>query len=318
MLSFKSLIKSQLSLSLKLVDPIDRGFSVKNKSSYIRLKTIGLSFLTGYHAALKDHEVSIDEQLRPVNDIYKGFAYEGAAMSLALRDFIFRGNRFEKFVNDEGKNHIYMSYVGAGWAIARSPHVNYKKFLDKLDPLLKWLVIDGHGFHDGYFSPEKVIHQHFVPAKYCNNYAKRVYTQGVGRSMWFFTGGDPELVSILIKAFPVDRRGDLWSGVGLACAYAGGVSDLVYNELKRNSMEYLPELAQGVAFACKARHLANLATNHTETASSIICGIPSEEAASLTDAALERISSGKEELYDLWRQEIQIIFMQEGGEHGIL
>jgi enediyne biosynthesis protein E3 len=291
---------------------------VKDDHTYNRLKTVGISFLAGYHAALENQLVSLDDQLYILNDLYKGFAYEGAAMALALKDFLsLRGNRFEKFIENEGEPHLYMAYVGAGWALARCPQINYKRFLSKLDPLLKWLVIDGFGFHDGYFQPGKAFYQQKVPKKFLGSYAERAYTQGLGRSMWFYTAGDVEAITRLINIFPEKRRADLWSGIGLACAYAGGGSDSVYSELKESSRNYLPELAQGVAFACKARIRASLITTHTEKAATVICNASSKEAARITDMAMHELE-GNRGLYENWRLNIQNKLMGKGSNHGIL
>lgn len=319
MLNPRSITKSFLNLSLKLVDPADRGFLVKDTITYNHLKKVGIAFLSGYHAALKDHEISIKDQLELADREYKGFAYEGAAMSLALRDiFFFKGNRLERFISQEGKEHIYMSYVGAGWALARCPHVNFKKYIDRLDPILKWLVIDGYGFHDGYFYPQKAILQQVVPKKLLEGYASRAYTQGIGRSLWFFTGGEINEIVTSIESFPESRRSDLWSGIGLASAYAGGKNSEVYENLKRLSNNYWPDLAQGVAFACKARHLANLITEHTEYASSIICGVSSIEAALLTDKALDEQEELNDNTYESWRVSIQKNLEREGLYHEVL
>lgn len=319
MLSLRSIVKSHLSLSLNLVDPATRGFLVRDEITYNHLKKVGISFLCGYHAALKDHEISIKDQLELVDRQYKGFAYEGAAMSLALRDIFFvKGDRLDRFNSQEGKEHIYMSYIGAGWALARCPHVNYKKYLDRLDPILKWLVIDGYGFHDGYFYPQKAILQQVIPKKFLGSYASRAYSQGIGRSLWFFTGGEINEIVTHIESFPESRRSDLWSGIGLASAYAGGKNSEVYEDLKRLSKNYWPELAQGVAFACKARHLANLITDHTEYASSIICGVSSIEAALLTDKALDDQEELDENTYESWRVSIQKNLEREGLYHDVL
>src|SRR3712207_8380154 len=46
--------------------------------------------------------------------------------------------------------------------------------------------------------------------------------QGLGRSLWFVQGADVRRIPATVNAFPAERRPDLWSGLGLACGYAGG------------------------------------------------------------------------------------------------
>jgi hypothetical protein len=46
-----------------------------------------------------------------------------------------------------------MAHVGIGWAIARLPWLRRRieQPLNRLDSLLRWLAVDGYGFHEGYF-----------------------------------------------------------------------------------------------------------------------------------------------------------------------
>ena len=54
-----------------------------------------------------------------------------------------------------GDEHVYMAYVGVGWAMARLPRVLWSR-LYAPDPLLRWLVLDGYGFHQAYFRTDTV------------------------------------------------------------------------------------------------------------------------------------------------------------------
>ncbi len=127
-----------------------------------------------------------------------------------------------------------MTYVGIGWLLARLPggiqgylrrlqQVGAKGLspLQKLDPLLGWLAIDGYGFHQGYFHWRKYI-QGILPPKNLSGYSCRVFDQGLGRSLWFVKGANIHAIEEAIAQFQPQRRADLWSGIGLACGYAGG------------------------------------------------------------------------------------------------
>src|SRR5882762_2527868 len=100
-----------------------RGFSSAKPQVRDRLEHVGIIFLVGYHAALQENELeALIVSLERVELEHRGFAYEGAAMALALRDAVTLGsNRLTEFMEGAAKRHIYMLHVGAGWACARLP-----------------------------------------------------------------------------------------------------------------------------------------------------------------------------------------------------
>jgi len=223
--------------------------------------------------------------------------------SLASR----RCRRLQRFLNGPGKSHIYMIHVGVGWAIARVPWLRRRvdKVLNRLHPILRWLALDGYGFHSGYFDWRRYIRRQ-VKLGSLSNHGQRVFDQGLGRSLWFVDCADVPRIRQTIAAFHPGRHGDLWSGVGLACAYAGGVSESALLVLKCAADLYLPEVAQGVAFAAQARTRAGNLTDHTELACQLLCGMSARDAAWITDEALLEISgSPRVCAYEDWRQNIQ-------------
>jgi hypothetical protein len=227
-------------------------------------------------------------------------------MGLALLDCFtpWRKDRWRTFTDGLAKHHIYMMHVGLGWALARLRR-SVTPCLAKLDPLLGWLVVDGYGFHEGYFNWPRCVEQHAIPTP-LNGYERRVFDQGLGRSIWFVKGADVAAIVNAINGFPSARHHDLWSGAGLACAYAGGCDRAAVESLRAAAVEHLPALAQGVAFAAKTRQRAANLNRHTEYTCRVICGHSADEAAAITDAALENL---REEnglpAYETWRRRIQ-------------
>ena len=203
-----------------------------------------------------------------------------------------------------------MIHVGVGWAISRVPWLrsNFHHAVADLDPLLRWLAADGNGFSDFYFKFNYFLRK---PARLnqLQGYARHAYAQGVGRSLWFVTGAKAELISQSISRLPRSLHGDLWSGVGLASAMAGG-SDRAEIELVRSlAGDHRSALAQGAAFAAKARQQADNAAQHTETACQILCGLDADSAAQLTDATRRCLpEDGNVPAYEIWRQRIQSQF----------
>jgi hypothetical protein len=147
-----------------------------------------------------------------------------------------------------------MTHVGVGWAIARVPWLrrNVDKCLAQLDPLLGWLAIDGYGFQSGFFHAPNSIGAKTYPNG-LSKYARRVFDQGLGRSLWFVEGADVSRISLTIASFHNTRRADLWSGIGLASAYAGGADGPALECLREAAKGYITHMAQGAAFAAKAR-----------------------------------------------------------------
>jgi hypothetical protein len=184
-------------------------------------------------------------------------------------------------------------------------HRSIDKVLAPLDPLLRWLVLDGYGFHEGFFHWPKYLNGQPIP-KHITGYAARVFDQGLGRSLWFIEGCSVARLRETVAVFPEGRRADLWSGIGLASVYAGEASDAELVKLLDAAGEFRPQLAQGAAFAAKARHRAGIATPYTNAAAWILCGMSSADAAAVTDAALENLpANGAEPAYELWRKRIQ-------------
>lgn len=282
-----------------------------------RLEDIGRVFVQGYQAALNDAGLeALRNELNCVAAEVKGFAFEGAAFGLALLDYLTpwgRHRRLGQFLAGPGANHSYMVHVGIGWAIARLPWLrrNGMACLKHLDPVLRWLALDGYGFHEGYFHWPRYIIERELP-NWLSGYGRRVFDQGLGRSLWFVDGADPDRLPITIAALDSSRHADLWSGVGLACAYAGGLNAAGMNTLKQAASQYVPQLAQGAAFAAKTRQRAGNYAEHTELACRIFCGCTADAAALITDETLANLTvNGTEPAYEAWRKTIQTRFAEE-------
>ena len=315
----QSFIQYFLGISPKEVFFARRGFRAEDDRAVTHLETVGKTFLAGYHSALlcKNNE-KLEEKLAEVENSLRGFAFEGAAMGLTLLDRLTprKTNFTKKFLEGEaGLSHIYMTHVGIGWALARLPWTRFRILpnINDFDPLLKWLIVDGFGFHEGYFKPRRYFQPKILP-KWIAGYARRVFSQGLGRSLWFVEGTNVEAVAQTILNMPETMRTDLWSGVGLACAYAGKVETGELEKLRNLARGFQAHLAQGVAFAAKTRRRAGNMTAHTELACRILCHRTADEAALITDAALENLPSREDSEnpnYEIWRRRIREKFSAE-------
>ena len=308
--SLQSLSRRLFSISLKEVTFAHRGFRGGDEKARAQLEHIGITFLYGYHAAIENPEpLALARELKSVERELGGFAFEGAAMGLALLDMLtpWKRDRWSSFFSQFAEAHCYMAHVGVGWALARL-HPWVKSLPSGLDPLLRWLILDGYGFHEGYFHWKKYVNGH-ASLQRVSGYTRRAFDQGLGRSLWFIEGADAERIPLTIASFPAARRADLWSGVGLACAYAGGVKREDIEKLRRTAAPFRSHMAQGAAFAAKARQRACNPAEHTEMACEVLCSLSAKAAARITDAALKDLQSeGEVPAYEIWRQRIQTNF----------
>jgi enediyne biosynthesis protein E3 len=287
-----------------------RGFHVKNDDARARLERIGVTFLTGYgYAAEARTVVEAEHRLDELDREVRGFGYEGAAMAFAVRDGLPIGgsDRVAQFLAGQGRQHAYMIYVGVGWAMARLPRFRWSR-LTATDPLLRWLVLDGYGFHQAYFHTRQYVTEHYReaqtpwPADGPRWYAQHAIDQGIGRALWFIGGTDVDQVTTLISGFSAERQPDLFSGTGLAATYAGGADAVELSLLAERAGEHLPQLMQGAVFAATARFEAGLVTPHTEVAIKQLCGITPAEAAQLSLDC--RPAGAQDDLpaYEIWRR----------------
>ncbi len=322
---WRALRRRLLTPSISATKLETRGFHDKSQAARELLETVGETFLTGYGYAAEARTTDEGaDRLDGVPAQYRGFAYEGAAMGFAVRDALPVGGagKFTRFIAGPADDHIYMAYVGLGWAMARVPRFRWPK-RDSTDPLLRWLVLDGYGFHQAYFRTDRYVHEHFQDPRFPwpaggpaheRAYANRVIDQGIGRALWFVAGTDADLVATLIDKFPESRRPDLYSGAGLAATYAGGADEDELEVFLRRAGELRPQVAQGSAFAAEARVRAGLVVPHTHVATRVFCGMSPSEAARIThDVRPDQPVEGDLPAYEVWRQRIAEKFASFGG-----
>jgi hypothetical protein len=293
-----------------------RGFYDKGPEARAVLETVGSSFLAGLSSAAGARDVAeVDRDLADMPTRFKGFAYEGAAMGFSLVDAMSPGRpwRTAAFFAGPGDPHIYMAYVGVGWAMARLPHLLWgRAAAAATDPLLCWLVLDGYGFHQAYFKTDtyvfgrRPITNFPWPNEGPPAYAARVIDQGIGRAIWFVAGSEPLAAANLIDGFPTERHEDLYSGAGLAATYAGGASEEELRLFLQRSGEHAPFVAQAAAFASQARARAGLLVEHNDLAAKVFCGMSAADAAKVTDELLPAPTARVNGLpaYEVWRRAI--------------
>lgn len=285
-------------------------FGEGDSKAAFRLETVVSTVTKGCHVTLQSSNFdTLVARMHEFEPELRGYAYEGAGVGLAALDCMLPWkNRTRAFIDGPGAPYIYAVHIGAGLALARMRR-NPEKFLSRLDPVLGWMALDGYGFHAGFFARKRYVEKQIVP-RHLSAYGRRVFDHGIGRSIWFVVGANPEQIAATIAAFPEQRQADLWSGVGLGCGYTGGVDQAALERLQDVAGPYKAPLAVGVAIAAHARRLAGSPAPYAELACEVLCGASCDEAARIVGAAfLDLPIGGARSAYEIWRQRLEEHFV---------
>lgn len=271
------------------------GYDECDARSRMHLEKIFRVFIDGYQIAMKNSDLQlvcdrIDERF---DDHFRGFAYEGVGMYLAINDLMipWRKSRLKTFVEGPAAKYDYISAVGAGFAVARVPMAlkRVESFVKKLSPAIGWCVPDGYGFHQGIFHHHTYVDQCKEAPSNFPDYAKQLFDSGIGRSIWWVKGADPQRIKECIDKFPVSRRPELWCAIGLASAYAGTHDESVLPELKELSGNYVGDYLSGIPFAARMRQNGGNYSSWTDHACAGMLKMTTDEAGSFVWGTLENI-----------------------------
>jgi hypothetical protein len=307
-----------LAPSMASVSSASRNFPGSGTPAARRLDRIPQAVVCGFEWGVEAPELwEIERRLDMVEPELRGFAYEGAAMACTILDAmaVRRRQYARDLLSGPGAPHIFLTYIGVGFAMARLPRVLWKNVLPELPesayhPTMSWLAVDGYGFDRAYFDTRRWVDEQYVPKPYpwegAPGYFPRVVDQGIGRALWFIHGARVPEVAAAVTRFAEDRQADLWSGVGLAATFAGGTDSRGLAHLRNLAGENWPQLALGAVFAATAREHASFVPAHTKIATRALAGISVPGAVALADSTAG--SAGAQSLapaYELWRQRIR-------------
>ncbi len=322
--SLGSVRRLLLTPQLREVSFAKRGFPAVPSAATQRLEAIPQAVICGFEWGIDARDQwEVERRLGLVDAEFQGFAYEGVTMAFTILDVMGRGHRTRDLLTGPGREHVFLAYIGMGFAMARLPRRLWKKVVpdlagDPYYPTMSWLAVDGYGFDRAYFDTRRWVDEQKLPASYSwdgsPDYFLRAVDQGIGRALWFVHGAHAADVATAVDRFASHRRADLWSGAGLAATFAGGCDAAGLEVLRREAGGYWPQLALGTIFAVKARTYAGMVPDHTMTACSVLAGMSIDKAVALADATcVTPQPQAPEPAYELWRQRIRASFEPGSG-----
>jgi hypothetical protein len=329
-----SLRRLMLSPSLAEVTFARRGFPGAGSPAAGQLEAVPHAVICGFEWGIDARDQwEVERRLALIEPEQRGFAYEGATMAFTIVDAMGprrRRRRTRDLLLGSGQPHIFLTYIGIGFAMSHLPRPLWKNVLPDLSgspyyPTMSWLAVDGYGFDLAYFHTAKYVDEQRVPPPYPwqgdPDYFLRAVDQGIGRALWFMHGADPAGVSAAVRGFAGHRQADLWGGVGLAATFAGGCPAEGLAALRAAAGSHAPELGQGSVFAAKARVYAGYVPAHTEVGTGVLAGLSPADAASLADDCVVAepaagAPAGPVPAYELWRRRVaDRIAAQTGAAH---
>ena len=288
-----------------------RGIEVSDPEACRRLESGAPYFARGFKGAMTDTRADrIAKRFDQIDPDFRGFAFEGSGMALSVLDALLPPRRrLAELLERHGDKWSTLVYIGVGWTWARVGKIPARP-PDRFDRVLGWLTFDGAGFHEGFLKRDDYVDGQKRPPGLPEP-ALRIFDQGVGRSLLFVRGDDPEAVRDTIDAFPAERRPDLWSGVGLAATYAGGLGEQRVARLRELAHPHESWLAQGAAFAVMARVRAGNETPDTAIGAHVLCGAPVSEVAEQAEAALREVPRDTDSPLEAWQARLRQTFAPE-------
>ncbi|WP_082942966.1 DUF1702 family protein [Mycobacterium sp. 852002-40037_SCH5390672] len=298
----------------------NRGFPGASSPIAGQLEGAGLALLKGFETSIAQGNPNfLAQTLERVDPFYRSLAFEGAVTGLILRDIIDVGRRGRayRFVQGPGAPHALMAWFGYGQLLRWLPRPIWQSAMPHLDGKLairkfSWLAIDAYGFDCAYMETNRWVTKQRVPKPYhwegSPGYFQHAFDQGIGRALYFIHGGQVPDIAEAISRFPALRQPDLWSGIGGASTYLGGLSAADLQTLGVLAGVNKSELAVGAVFAIKARHHAGYIPACTETAAHVYCDMSVDAAASLADAATreaDKSQGSNDPEYVRWRRYIR-------------
>lgn len=188
--------------------------------------------------------------LRGAAGPFVSIPYEAYSAKLAIKELSFDGRltEWQTFQQKHRENHLSQLFVGLGWAVANTG-VSIDGLAHSLTKYELERVADGIGYYHGLFKKRESIRQQLIPENILSHKLTCSYLQGLGRSLFYSSCGNPDRCQQAIQLFPVNLQADLWRGVGVATGYVGGISLQGANDFLLTSGPYSNNFKCGLLLA---------------------------------------------------------------------
>lgn len=241
------------------------------------------------YASVNENIDSLISEMENEGGDFTTVVYEAIAMHLAEKDISKKSieiSSWRDFVLKYNSKYSAQIHVGLGWALAKSD-VEVEKYLEKINPFMISKVIDGMGYYDGVFKHRKAVKAQKRSDKIGAKYFA-YYDQGVGRSIWYSTFANIDKTKEIIDCFSTDRKLNLWSGVGTACAFVGGQSEFEINNAFEKSGVFQSQFLIGSALAIKNRVQSDKVSDDSNLISNLLFNLsPTDLANKINELELK-------------------------------
>jgi hypothetical protein len=244
------------------------------------------------NAAIRAHHIAVTASLFDLQ-IYlasldpdlRFFGLEGAGMGVLARETRDPGAEgwIERFLEHTSPDNAIAFYTGCGMRLALRGG-DHTQVIQRFSSLDRWFVLNGLGFMRVILDFGRQRRKR-EPLAGLNRSEQRIADRGIGRACWFRGYGDIAAVAATAHAFSVDRRPDVWQGVGVASTFAGGVEPEALVRLFALAAPYQAELAIGAVISAGTRFNLGAVTLYTQRAAEILAGQSPEQCSALLGEA---------------------------------
>jgi len=207
------------------------------------------------------------DYLESTDIYYRSVAYEGAAVAftiLDLRDEDGDMTRFNTLNRNEGLKHEIHAHIALGWATEELG-------LQCLRPgpaEKSQASHDGMGYYLGLFRRRLTVQSQSIP-KHVFSCDMKGFDRGVGRSLWYISKGDLNVLLNMVRGFPAKRQANLWRGIGVAASFVGGCTDSQLMALWAAAGQFQRELSDGARRVAISRKKAGTPLHDVKRARAI-------------------------------------------------
>lgn len=222
-----------------------------------RIELIVLTFQVGRKFAEEILDLAdLVSQLNEVDEEFRSMAFEGASMAIAIQSIESEDGlqRWSEFL-DTNPKYATQIMIGLGWAIGEKDR-NPESVFVSLDPMIQARALDGFGYFMGLFRRRISIRTQQIPEGIPDE-LQLAFDQGIGRSLWYISKGDLEMLERMMDSFPEYRQKHMWRGIGVACPVVGGCDGQHLNNLRQLAGEFKTQLETGCALAARSSVASN-------------------------------------------------------------